>query len=750
MGLFHLLFGNSNKKENNKSIIDESDSFKQRKETNLTELENLIDSEEDDYKDYYPFEKVMDKMKNLLGIEVFETIGKHAGFIVNDDSEIDQNSLPSQEQLIDNLFNLYRRIYVFCKVITKLEKLELSKVINDIIFNSEGKLPDWVNKVSLSSKTLLQLLFNLSEYPKKNTAAYEDFEEDEIDKGLVKSSEAIFLWFLEDSNESAIYNQDISSILDTFGYGLFLKEEYKASVTIHNKSIELYPNHLYVAEHLTNRGKSKLKLDDKKGAKLDFEKALEKDKNFEEAKKLFKILNQSNEKDVVFKDDEIENITEESKVNANTKKSTYDNGNILEEWDENGDFITQVAEDDTTASINDESNIENPNTETVLYRKDMSGLKLYFEKMKNMERLFSELTNAIRNGSSVKQYLVDANIMNNQELIRAVATGFTDISSFLKGMLETEENDELRKDYNACLEVITTLDKSEKKFIDELNNFDSKGISEKYNIEEKNLDINYWYEFILTRVNTHLKNEKLENDLDNILYENIWSHADEYGRTHENRSLEDKRIISQIRILCYGHIYVCLKNSSKNDKLSQLKSLHAKASLYGAIKFALFSGVSKEDVNEWFPSAAFDEKLITGYSPFEKLIQSFYRNNDDKSDFSEKIKIVFDKEDRIPIYELSNEMKSNSPYWFKGPFYIKDGLVESIETGNKMELSYLEKSIFTEIQFNKLLIEKLFEANIKRTDFEQPFLSYLVLVVDSGTLWLESNNKDAFNKLFNN
>ena len=67
-----------------------------------------------------------------------------------------------------------------------------------------------------------------------------------------------------------------------------------------------------------------------------------------------------------------------------------------------------------------------------------------------------------------------------------------------------------------------------------------------------------------------------------------------------------------------------------------------------------------------------------------------------------------------------------------------------------MKLSYLEKSIFTEIQFNKVLIEKLFEINIKREDFEQPFFSYLVLVVDSGTLWLESNNKDAFNKLFNN
>ena len=404
----------------------------------------------------------------------------------------------------------------------------------------------------------------------------------------------------------------------------------------------------------------------------------------------------------------------------------------------------------STDSVSNKSNVENSNTENILYKKDMSGLMLYFKKMNNMERLFNELTNAIRNGYSVKQYLIDANIMNDQEMMRIVASGFTDISSFLKGMLEIEENDELRKDYNACLEVITTLDKTEKKFMDELNNFDSKGISEKYNIEEKNLDINYWYDFILTRVNLHLKIEKPDNDLDNILYENIWSHADEYGRTHENRSLEDKRIISQIRILCYGHIYVCLKNSGKDDKLSSLKVLHSKASLYGAIKFALFSGVSKEDVREWFPAVEFEEKLITGHSPFEKTIQSFYKTNDDKSNFSKKIKIIFDKEERLPIYDLSSKMKSNSPSWFKGPFYIKGGLVESLETGNKIKLSYLEKSIFTEIQFNKLLIEKLCEKNIKREDFEQPFLSYLVLVVDSGSSWFESHNKDAFNKLFNN
>ena len=386
-----------------------------------------------------------------------------------------------------------------------------------------------------------------------------------------------------------------------------------------------------------------------------------------------------------------------------------------------------------------------------MFKTDMTGLIAYFEEMPNMERIYNELTYAIRNGSSVKQYLIDANIMNDQETMRIIATGFSDISSFLRGMLEIEENDELKKDYNACLEVITTLDKSEKKFKDELNSFDSKGMSQRYSIEEKNLDINYWYDFVLTRVNSHLKLENSENDLDNVLLENIWSHADEYGRTHENRSFDDKRIISLIRILCYGHIYDCLSNTNKNDKLSSLKILHAKASLYGAIKFALFSGVSKEEVKEWFPSVEFDKKLISGYNPFEQQLQSFCNGGEDPSnnDISEKIKIILDSNERVPIYELSDEKKSNSPSWFKGPFYTEGGLVESLETGNKIELDHLEKSIFTEVQLNKLFIEFLYKANLKREDFENPFLSNLVLTVDSGTLWLESNNKEAYNKLFN-
>lgn len=92
-----------------------------------------------------------------------------------------------------------------------------------------------------------------------------------------------------------------------------------------------------------------------------------------------------------------------------------------------------------------------------LYKRDMSGLKAYFKKMNNMERIFNELTGAIRNGYTVEKYLNDANLMNDPEIRQIAATGFNDISTFLNEMLEIKENAELRKDYKACIEAIDLL-----------------------------------------------------------------------------------------------------------------------------------------------------------------------------------------------------------------------------------------------------------------------------------------------------
>ena len=44
----------------------------------------------------------------------------------------------------------------------------------------------------------------------------------------------------------------------------------------------------------------------------------------------------------------------------------------------------------------------------------------------------------------------------------------------------------------------------------------------------------------------------------------------------------------------------------------------------------------------------------------DKLAVTFNFDNNNSFDFSKKIKIIFDKEKRLPIYDLSSKMKSNS------------------------------------------------------------------------------------------
>ena len=101
-----------------------------------------------------------------------------------------------------------------------------------------------------------------------------------------------------------------------------------------------------------------------------------------------------------------------------------------------------------------ESEVDDPH----LFKRDLSGLQSYFKEFQNMERIFNELTSGIRNGISVREYLAKANLLGDNELKIAAAKGFNDVSSFLIDMLDSNENSELRTDYNACIEAVRILD----------------------------------------------------------------------------------------------------------------------------------------------------------------------------------------------------------------------------------------------------------------------------------------------------
>ena len=90
-------------------------------------------------------------------------------------------------------------------------------------------------------------------------------------------------------------------------------------------------------------------------------------------------------------------------------------------------------------------------------KEKTTELITYFGERPDMERIYNEFTHLIRDGVSVKEYLENANIMDDQEVRSAAKKGFDDIAGFLKDMLEIQENKELRKDFNACREALSIL-----------------------------------------------------------------------------------------------------------------------------------------------------------------------------------------------------------------------------------------------------------------------------------------------------
>jgi hypothetical protein len=114
MGIFHLLFGHSNKKENNKSIRDESDSFKQRKETDSSLHKNLPNF--NDTRSYFRISENWYGQGMIIKVKFNRGIHQDYSFIYNHD------------EVYDNTINHFRTL--------KCWK-------NDNSYSSTTNIPSW-------------------------------------------------------------------------------------------------------------------------------------------------------------------------------------------------------------------------------------------------------------------------------------------------------------------------------------------------------------------------------------------------------------------------------------------------------------------------------------------------------------------------------------------------------------------------------------------------------------------------------
>jgi surface protein len=149
-------------------------------------------------------------------------------------------------------------------------------------------------------------------------------------------------------------------------------------------------------------------------------------------------------------------------VSMSTKMGKIFSGTeLIEKYGINGQFLKSQKKE----TIVDQYKIDNElpesvsvsNESPIMYKRDMTGLVAYFKDMPNAERLFNELSWAIRNGSDVEKYLKDANLLEDKEIKNIGITMFKDIAGFLDDMLKINHNSELRKDRDACVEAVKIL-----------------------------------------------------------------------------------------------------------------------------------------------------------------------------------------------------------------------------------------------------------------------------------------------------
>mgnify|MGYP000496955961 CR=1 FL=1 len=143
------------------------------------------------------------------------------------------------------------------------------------------------------------------------------------------------------------------------------------------------------------------------------------------------------------------------------------------------------------------------------------------------------------------------------------------------------------------------------------------------------------YSVIDKRVKTGntIEKNKSKQSLDNFIKEQIYRYANEDNSYYYDD--DNNYIISIIKneVIGFGILYdiifsisvklenLALQNKTVNPHRFEInnKLIHAKASLYGIVKFALSKGITAELIKEWYDNFIYDEDLIEGIDPFDNI-----------------------------------------------------------------------------------------------------------------------------------
>jgi len=169
--------------------------------------------------------------------------------------------------------------------------------------------------------------------------------------------------------------------------------------------------------------------------------------------------------------------------------------------------------------------------------KPLSAELLEFLKERpNTNRIYTEFTHAIRNGSTIKKYINEADLMASEEVMFVISYSFLNIVNFLESILKENENVEIRKDFNALKEAIEIINE----------------ISE-YGKLESNLkslspcigDAKFWNDILNQREQSR---RMMKESLNQTFHEAANGHREEYMLRYENEQMTIEDIYNRIDV----------------------------------------------------------------------------------------------------------------------------------------------------------------------------------------------------------
>ena len=160
----------------------------------------------------------------------------------------------------------------------------------------------------------------------------------------------------------------------------------------------------------------------------------------------------------------------------------------------------------------------------------------YLKERQNINRIYNEFAHAIRHGSTIKKYLTEANLITSEEIMFVISWSFLDIANFLERMLEENENNEIRKDYDALKEAIEIINK-----ISEYGKLESNLKS----LSPCIADAEFWIEILNKRAQGRVM---FKESFGQTFHDSANGHREEYILKYENDQMTIEDIYNRIDV----------------------------------------------------------------------------------------------------------------------------------------------------------------------------------------------------------